>query len=347
MSVYKAFFGLSRDPFSLTPEPDFLYLSPAHEEALSGLAHAMESRKGFVVLTGEVGTGKTSLLNRLVQTLPANEVLFCYLVYPAVAPGDFLEMMLLGFGAREFPAGKPQRLVKFRELLEDNYASGRRVVLVVDEAQKLEVESFEEIRLLSNFEGSGGRLLQVLLSGQVELTTILNRFDLRQLKQRIEVRLSLRALTARETALYMRHRWRVAEALKPFPFEDEAVRRIIDASQGIPRLINVLCDSTLLLAFADNSLSVSPMHVTEATSDLWIVGRHMGPEELAPAAECTDVPGSEAAADSGRAVRHRQDSEVPPKLPTLLRYMPVQSKVGRIGRWLHAGGSVHSAASKG
>src|SRR5215472_8629790 len=186
--MYHQFFGLRKDPFGMTPDPAFLYVTAAHREALAGLTYSILSRKGFVVLTGDAGTGKTTLLTRILQSIPPSRARFSVVLNPTLTPAEFLELALLDFGIGSIPASKAQRLLLLEEFLVKAREQKQVPVLVVDEAHKLPPDVLEEIRLLSNFEQAEAKLLQIVLAGQTELAAVLNRPDLRQLKQRIAVR---------------------------------------------------------------------------------------------------------------------------------------------------------------
>jgi len=265
--MYEEKFGLRKSPFGLTPDPSFLFLTEQHREALCGLTLAILQRKGFTVLTGEAGTGKTTLLARVLQFLPPSKLQFSAILNPTVTPAEFLELALLDFGLTEVPASKAQRLWKLRDVLLQGQREGKVTALIVDEAHKLSAELLEEIRMLGNFEDAEQKYLQILLVGQTELDATLNREDLRQLKQRIGFRLSLGPLDLHEVGEYIRHRWVKAGGTE-HPFSMEAIDRIAQASRGIPRVINALCDNALIAAFAENAPYVRESHVREVAADL-------------------------------------------------------------------------------
>src|SRR5437879_6899827 len=205
--MYKEFFGLQKLPFNLTPDPAFLFLPTKHREALAGLTYAVLERKGFVVLTGDAGTGKTTLINSVLNRLPADRVESSIMLNPTLTAAEFLESVLLDFDIPDVPASKAQRIWKLQEFLARTHQQNRLAVLVIDEAHKLSLEVLEEIRLLGNFERAADKFLQILLLGQTELDDLLNRQDLRQLKQRIALRLYIDRLTASEIQQYIRFRW--------------------------------------------------------------------------------------------------------------------------------------------
>jgi general secretion pathway protein A len=267
-AMYKDFFGLQKLPFNLTPDPAFLYLPPKHGEALAGLTYAVLERKGFVVLTGDAGTGKTTLINSVLNQLPAGRVESSFLLNPTLTPSEFLEIVMLDFDIPDVPANKAQRLWKLQEFLARVHHQDRYAVLVIDEAHKLSLEILEEIRLLGNYESASEKFLQILLIGQPELDDLLNRRDLRQLRQRIALRLYIDPLTPSEAQEYIRARWAKAGAQQALPFSPDAMARIVQCSQGIPRLINSLCDSSLLAAYGDESPLVGTNYVRNAASNL-------------------------------------------------------------------------------
>lgn len=266
--MYKDFFGLQKLPFNLTPDPAFLFLPSKHREALAGLTYAVLERKGFVVLTGDAGTGKTTLINSVFNRLPAERVESSIMLNPTLSASEFLESVLLDFDIPDVPASKAQRLWKLQEFLARTHQQNRLAVLVIDEAHKLSLEVLEEIRLLGNFESAADKYLQILLLGQSELDDLLNRQDLRQLKQRIALRLYIDRLTPSEVQQYIRFRWAKGGAREAPPFTADAIAGIIQWSQGIPRLINSIADTALLMAFGDESPLVGLNYVRAAATNL-------------------------------------------------------------------------------
>lgn len=255
-----------------------MFLTAQHREALAGLTYAVLQHKGFVVLSGEAGTGKITLLCRVLQSLPASRIQFSLILNPTLTPSEFLELALLDFGIKDVPASKAQRLHKLRTLLLEGQREGKVSALIVDEAHKLSTEVLEEIRLLGNFEDADQKLLQIVLVGQDELDEILNRANLRQLKQRIAVRLSIGQLAAAEVGQYIRHRWLKAGGRQP-PFSMEAVAGIAKASSCIPRLINALCDNALVHAITEGCAIVEDRHIHAAAVDLQLT---MVPTQTVP-----------------------------------------------------------------
>ena len=266
--MYEAFFSLKRKAFSLTSDPGVLFLNNGSREVLAGITYAILERKGLMVLTGEAGTGKSTLLARVLRFLPAPKVQISSVMSPTLTTSEFLEMVLVDFGVGDIPESKTQRLLRLRELLAKNHEQGKTSVLVVDEAHKLSAKVLEEIRLLGNFESPEQKFLQVLLAGQPELSDVLNREDMRQFKQRIAIRLRIEPLAESEVHLYIQSRWKEAGGREPLPFRPEALALIAKCSKGIPRLINSLCDNALLLAFAEGSMHVTDQNVQSAAEDL-------------------------------------------------------------------------------
>jgi len=294
--MYKQFFGLTKSPFRLTPDPHFLFLTPAHREALSGLIYAVSGQGGLAVLSGDAGTGKTTLLRMLLESMPRSVVEFSYLLTPTVSPADFLRLVLMDFGVADISADKPGCIQKLQDFLVSRRAQGRLPVLVVDEAHKLDLPVLEELRLLTNFEDANGKLLQILLAGQNELDIMLRREELRQFKQRIAHRFSIVPLSNHEVAQYIRHRWVRAGATRAEPFTEEAILQVALNSRGIPRVINTLCDNALLLAFGAGIARIGPEHIQEVASDLDItIERNAGDLHGRPAAAAEpQVPGEES-----------------------------------------------------
>lgn len=319
--MYQSFFGLTKEPFAMTPDPAFLFLTGAHREALAGLSYAILGGKGFVALTGDAGTGKTTLLTKMLRSIPSSRATFSVVLNPMLSPDEFLEMALLDFGMQAVPQSKAQRLVLLREYLSESRKQGILSVLVVDEAHKLSPSVLEEIRLLSNFELADTKLLQIVLAGQNELAAVLNREDLRQLKQRISVRLTLPALSRTDVEHYIRHRWAKAGG-QNHPFGPEAVEQIARWSTGIPRLINALCDNALVLAFGEGVTPVTARHVAEVAADLEL--RNGQPRRAPVPRPAARAAGASASAPAGQLPGG--------SFPTIERYSPEASKPSRLAR---------------
>ena len=317
--MYTTFFGLQKLPFNLTPDPAFLFLPPKHREALAGLTYAILERKGFVVLTGDAGTGKTTLLNSALNRLPAERVESSVILNPTLTPSEFLENVLLDFDIPDVPASKAQRLWKLQEFLARAHHQNRLAVLVIDEAHKLSLEVLEEVRLLGNFEGGADKYLQILLLGQSELDGILNRQDLRQFRQRIALHLYIDPLSAAEVPQYICFRWAKAGGRGAPPFSPEAMRAVADWSQGIPRLVNSICDTALLVAFGDESSLVGINYVQEAAMNLApIEAFHLPSRPVAGVSTEKNHAFRKAAAQPGMAVNLLAEDDF--GIPTFSRY---------------------------
>ena len=249
--MYNAFFGFTANPFSLSPDPAFLYRSAQHEEALANLIYGVQSRKGFIVLTGEVGTGKTTMLECLRDHLEAQYTEFAFLFNSRINVQQFFEMIAYDLDLRCNRSSKTEVLFALNHLLIQQANEGRTTALIVDEAHNLEWEVLEEIRLLGNLENPRiGKLLQIVLAGQPELERKLDAPDLRQLKQRIVLRCDIRPFDADDTLAYINLRLEKAGMPEQSVFPAPLIREIHARSLGTPRIINALCDNLLLTAFA-------------------------------------------------------------------------------------------------
>lgn len=267
--LYQTHFGLTQAPFNITPDPSFLYLSASHREGLAQLSYGIRARKGFVVLTGEVGTGKTTLIHALLNDL--NGSAQTALIFSTiVSPADLLRSVCEEFGLIE-PKRPPLEihdyLVSLNEFLLESYRKGENCALIIDESQNLSAEVLESIRLLSNFETSKDKLLQILLVGQPELAVRLNSPELRQLKQRVMLRHHLRTLSLPECCEYVSSRLKVAGGDRPI-FTPNALESIHSYSNGIPRIVNVLCDNALLTGYALGKKEIDTGIIREVAEDL-------------------------------------------------------------------------------
>jgi len=268
--MYKSFFGLTEKPFAITPDPRYLYLSERHAEALAHLAYGVTEAGGFIQLTGEVGTGKTTVLRSLLQQLPP-QCDVALILNPRVTPAEFLLCICDELHVQVPPAaaGSVKSLVDLlTHLLLDAHGRGRRVVLMVDEAQNLSPDVLEQVRLLTNLETATQKLLQIILIGQPELRTVLARPELRQLAQRVTGRYHLEALRRAETTAYIRHRLRVAGATAEL-FTPGALREIHRLSGGVPRIINVIADRALLGAYTREEHRVTGDFVRRAATEVY------------------------------------------------------------------------------
>lgn len=269
LPIYCEHFNLKREPFNITPDPGFLYLSESHKEALAQLVYGIKGRRGFVVLTGEVGTGKTTLIHCLLNELNGNTKT-AMVFNMVVGAKDLLRYVCEKFGIcspQEVHKEIHDYLYALDQFLTESYRNGLNAALIIDEAQNLSTEVLENVRLLSNFETANDKLLQIFLVGQPELGTRLNASELRQLKQRIALRHHLRPLNLTECKDYICRRLEVAEGSSSL-FTTEAVEAIQEYACGIPRIINILCDNGLLTAYALRKAAVEPAMIAEVAQDL-------------------------------------------------------------------------------
>jgi general secretion pathway protein A len=266
--MYKAFFGLNSSPFNLSPDPSYLYRSRQHEEALASLVYGVQSRKGFIVLTGEVGTGKTTMLECLRDHLSAHHTPFAFLFNSRLTPEQFFEMIAYDFDLQCSRTSKTEVLLSLNQLLIERANNNQTTVLIVDEAQNLEWAVLEEIRLLGNLENRRGKMLQIILSGQPELGTRLEEREYRQLKQRIALRCQLQPFDAAETGNYIGSRLARAGMRDQRVFTPELIVEIHRRTQGIPRLINSVCDNLLLTTYALGERVATMETLEEVSKDL-------------------------------------------------------------------------------
>lgn len=248
--MYNAYFGFEESPFSLSPDPAFLYRSNQHEEALANLIYGVQSRKGFIVLTGEVGTGKTTMLECLRDFLESQRIEFAFIFNSRITPDQFFEMLAYDLDLRCNRTSKTEVLIALNEMLIQQTSMGRTSVLIVDEAHNLDWEVLEEIRMLGNLENRHGKLLQIILAGQPELDRKIEAPNLRNLKQRIVLRCNLSPFSEADAAEYINSRLEKAGMPNQQVFSPELISEIHVRSQGIPRVINAVCDNLLLTAFA-------------------------------------------------------------------------------------------------
>ncbi len=264
--IYLSFFGFNEEPFGVTPDPKFLYMSKGHEEAISHLRFGIEQSRGFIMLTGEIGSGKTTIIRYLLGTLDGNTHTSMVL-NPKVEPIELLKLIVHDFGIRTKAATVKDLMDSLNEFLLECYDREERAVLIIDEAQEMPLESLEFMRLLSNFETDTHKLLQVVLVGQPELKEIISGERLRQLNQRIAVRYHLDPLGPADAEGYMRHRLKVAGSAT-LSFPPAGLRAIYRASRGVPRLINVYADRSLMLAYAEGKPTITNRLVRESVREI-------------------------------------------------------------------------------
>jgi general secretion pathway protein A len=309
--VYREFYGLKELPFALTPDPRFIYFTPSHTEVMANLHYGIESGKGLVVVTGEVGTGKTTILRWMMQRLDRT-VLVAYVFNPRLTVPEFYQHITTLFDVKEWET-KSELLIALGRTLESRHARGLRTVLIIDEAQGLSPYVLEEIRLLSNFESDTAKQLQIILTGQPELRDVLNNPDLRQLKQRVALRCEIKPLpNVEETERYISSRLLVAGAERTDIFSPGAIDYIFRCSEGIPRQINNLCDNSLLTGFSAGEETIGRAIIEEVADQFDMLprgdrGRQMGEEREAPARIFTAAGRAELwAAGTGAGGHHGQ-----------------------------------------
>ena len=316
--MYKSFYKLRLNPFEITPDPSFMFPTTRHNEALAALYYGVTSRKGMVVLTGEVGTGKTLLLRAVLQFLGRCDVEFAFVFNPSLSPLEFMRYIAGDFRLPFEDKSKDQLIQSLNTFLLARHKKNQTTLLVVDEAHHLSAEVLEEVRLLTNLETSQQKLLQIILGGQPELDEMLDSHELRQIKQRIALRCHLDPLSFEETEKYIERRLQVAGApAKAEMFSAAAVSRVFRHSQGIPRLINTVCENALLSGYAKRAKTITPEIVDEVAADMRLGVVSDGSKKNSAAKE-HDLN------DLLRAMRtllelHERTQEENPKEPSLLQ----------------------------
>src|SRR5215203_724213 len=287
--MYERFYELRERPFALSPDPDYLYPSRVHREALDYLRYGLESHAGFVVITGEIGSGKTTLLQTLLRGIDAQTTVG-RIVNTLLEPRELIETFMIDFGLETSGRSKPLMLRDLAQYLVDQRLAGRLVLLVIDEAQNLTLAALEELRMLSNLETEKSKLLQVVMVGQPNLRDKLTAPELEQLRQRITVSYHLHPLDAAETTNYINHRLRRAALGAPLEFPREVTETIHARSRGVPRIINVICDAALVFGYAEERRQVDLPLMHEVLAELETTGVLPAPlsrsdaEAAAPAA---------------------------------------------------------------
>jgi general secretion pathway protein A len=268
--MYCELFELKELPFRLSPDPQFLFASKQHARAKAYMESSVWLADGFVILTGDIGCGKTTLIESFIESLP-KDVVLAHISQTQLSPVEFLQSLLVELGFRPFGMRKIELLTLLKEYLIEQYSGGRRVLIVIDEAQNLSRKVLEEIRLLSGVEAQKEKVLRIILAGQPELGETLDSPRLEQLSQRVRLRFHIAALSKRETLEYIAHRLKIAGAGRRKIFDTEALRLVFRYTGGVPRLINILCDSAMLCAFADEKNRVDQELLEAAVDELqWV-----------------------------------------------------------------------------
>lgn len=312
--MYTDFYGLKEFPFALTPDPRYIYFTPSHTEVMANLHYGIESGKGLIVVTGEVGTGKTTMLRWVMQRLDRT-VLVAYIFNPRLSVTEFYQHLATLFDIQNWET-KSDLLFELGKVLDSRHSRGLRTVLIVDEAHGLSPSVLEEIRLLCNFESDTAKQLQIVLTGQPELRDILNLPELRQLKQRVALRCEIKALpNVKETAQYINSRLKVAGANRPDIFSPGAVDYIFRCTAGIPRAINNLCDNALLNGFAASDQIISKAMIQEVAENFDVLPRIAkvedpeAPSRIFPAASRAELWSAGNGSGNGDGKYSNSDSE--------------------------------------
>jgi len=266
--MYQDYYRLKKEPFHITPDPEFLFLSPSHKQALGSIVYGVENRKGFVVITGEVGVGKTTIVRSYLERVAKQKTKIIYIFNSNVSFGNLLKTIYKELGHDARTDDTVEMLDGLYQVLMEEYKQGSTVLLIVDEAQNMPIETLEDIRMLSNLETSKTKLLQIVLIGQPEFEKMLNLHELRQLKQRVAIHSIILPFTAKDSLAYIRHRLAKVALLPDAPvFTKSAMKMIVKEANGIPRIINILCDNALITGFGYKKKPVDTKIVKEIVAD--------------------------------------------------------------------------------
>ncbi len=266
--MYLKHFKLERKPFDQLPDPDFLYLAEQHEEALSRMQFAVAINDSFTIITGEIGSGKTTLVRKLLSDL-TDECTPAFITHTRLNAIELLQMILVQLGVKPFKMGKSEMLTELQGIVDSERDNGRRVVIVVDEGQNFSIELLEELRLLTCMDTNESKSINIVLMGQPQLSTTLRSPDLDQLRQRCRLRFHLNALSENETVEYIRHRLTVAGGDPGAIFDGEALEAVYGFTRGIPRLINTICDTAMIMAFIGERDQVTMESIDDAVKELY------------------------------------------------------------------------------
>lgn len=321
--MYKKFFGLRANPFNVSPDPRYLFLTRHMQEALDCLTYGVQSRKGFIMLSGEVGTGKTTLINKLLELLHEQQVPTAFIFNSRLDVPTFLDYMMQDFGIPCDAKSKSKVLIQFYNWLLDRYRAGETAVLIVDEAQNLSGELLEEIRMMTNVESSTEKLLQIVLVGQPELEQKIKQPQLRQLRQRIALRARTFPLTLGETKLYVNQRLRIAGSNGQQLFDPASLEAIYRYSNGTPRVVNLICEQCLVSAFADRQKVVSVAVVDAVARDFDLDDENALPDSVPPPvpAPPNKITGPPAYTSPGSKIKASPAAAVPGSKSDLMEAM--------------------------
>ena len=268
--MYLKFYQFNKEPFNITPDPEFLYLSPDHKEALASIIYGVEQRKGFIAVFGDIGVGKTTILRSYLSSIDRNKLIAIYLLNPMLSFANLLKILHRELGLSSSSLSNFEMMNQLHEHLIHEYVEGRNVVLIIDEAQNMPVDTLENLRMLSNIETTNEKLIQVVFSAQPEFEKTLNLQELKQLNQRIAVKTVISPLSKTEGLTYIRHRLKKAAVKESAIFTSCALKEIVRMAEGIPRVINILCDNSLITAFGYGKKVVGLGVVREVVRDFGI-----------------------------------------------------------------------------
>jgi general secretion pathway protein A len=272
--MYLNYYGLKREPFQITPDPSFLFLSPGHKEALASIIYGVEKKKGFVLIVGPVGVGKTTILRAYLERVNNDKLKTIYVFNSNISYNNLLKLILRDLEVAPESGETSAMVTQLHEALIDEYRQGRNVLLLIDEAQNMPVDTLENLRMLSNFETTTEKLIQIVFSGQPEFEKTLNLQELKQLKQRIAVKAIILPFTVNEGVTYISHRLKAASGKDLAIFTSSALKKIVENAKGIPRVINVLCDNCLITAYGCGQKKVTVRLVKEILSDFGLSNRY-------------------------------------------------------------------------
>jgi len=268
--MYLKFYQFNKEPFNITPDPEFLYLSPDHKEALASIIYGVEQRKGFIAVFGDIGVGKTTILRSYLSSIDRHKLIAIYLLNPMLSFANLLKILHRELGLSSSSLSNFEMMNQLHEHLIHEYVEGRNVVLIIDEAQNMPVDTLENLRMLSNIETTNEKLIQVVFSAQPEFEKTLNLQELKQLKQRIAVKTVISPLSKTEGMTYIRHRLKKAAVKESVIFTSCALKEIVRMAEGIPRVINILCDNSLITAFGYGKKVIGLGVVREVIRDFGI-----------------------------------------------------------------------------